>query len=54
MTILIGFVIVIALVFGGFMLSGGKMDVLVHAAPFEGMMIVGAAIGAFVIANSFG
>ena len=54
MTILIGLVMVVALVFGGFTLSGGKMEVLVHAVPFEGMMIIGAAIGSFIIANSFG
>lgn len=54
MTILIGLFIVVALVFGGFTMSGGKMEVLIHAVPFEGMMIVGAAIGSFIIANSFG
>ncbi|ETX28875.1 flagellar motor stator protein MotA [Roseivivax isoporae] len=53
MTILIGVVMVFGLVFGGFMLSGGKMDIVLHALPYEGMMIGGAAIGAFVIANSF-
>lgn len=54
MTVLIGFGLVISLVFGGFVLSGGKFGVLIHAVPFEGMMIVGAAVGSFVIANSFG
>lgn len=53
MTILIGLVMVAGLVFGGFTLSGGKMDVLIHAIPFEGMMIGGAALGSFIIANSF-
>lgn len=52
MMILIGLVLVFGLVFGGFALSGGKFDVLLHALPFEGMMIVGASLGAFVIANS--
>jgi chemotaxis protein MotA len=54
MTVLAGFFIVVALVFGGFTLSGGKMGVLIHAVPFEGMMIIGGAVGSFVIANSFG
>ncbi len=54
MTAIIGFGIVVALVFGGFVLSGGKMEVLIEALPFEGMMIVGAAVGSFIIANSFG
>jgi chemotaxis protein MotA len=52
MTTLIGLVLVFGLVFGGFMLSGGKMEIVLHALPFEGMMIGGAALGAFVIANS--
>ncbi|MCB1342139.1 MAG: flagellar motor stator protein MotA [Pseudooceanicola sp.] len=52
MTVLLGLVMVFGLVFGGFILSGGKMDIVMHALPFEGMMIAGAAIGAFVIANS--
>jgi chemotaxis protein MotA len=53
MSMLLGLAMVFGLVFGGFMLSGGKMDIVLHALPFEGMMIGGAAIGAFVIANSF-
>ncbi|RRH75795.1 flagellar motor stator protein MotA [Falsigemmobacter faecalis] len=52
MTVIIGTILVIGLVFGGYMLSGGKMDILLHALPFEGMMVGGAAIGAFVISNS--
>ena len=52
MTMFLGLALVFGLVFGGFMLSGGKMDIVLHALPFEGMMIGGAAIGAFVIANS--
>ncbi|MGY3439955.1 flagellar motor stator protein MotA [Marinovum sp. KMM 9879] len=52
MTFFIGLALVFGLVFGGFMLSGGKMDIVLYALPFEGMMIGGAAMGAFVIANS--
>ena len=54
MTIVLGFILVIGLVFGGFMLSGGEMGVILHAMPFEGMMIGGAALGSFIAANSFG
>jgi len=54
MQIILGFVIVIALVFGGFVLSGGEIGVISHAVPFEGMMILGASVGSFVAANSFG
>lgn len=53
MTLLLGLAMVFGLVFGGFMLSGGKMDIVLYALPYEGMMIGGAAAGAFVIANSF-
>ncbi len=53
MTIVLGFILVIGLVFGGYMLSGGEMGVILHAMPFEGMMIGGAALGSFIAANSF-
>ena len=49
---IIGVVIVFAMVFGGFMLAGGKFDIIVKALPFEFMMIGGAAAGAFLIGNS--
>ncbi|MEP2426596.1 MAG: motility-associated protein, partial [Tateyamaria sp.] len=39
MTLLLGLVMVFGLVFGGFMLSGGNMDIVLHALPYEGMMI---------------
>ena len=52
MGLIIGFVIVLAMVFGGYVLAGGKFDVILHALPFEGMMIGGASIGSFIIANS--
>ncbi|WP_152455608.1 flagellar motor stator protein MotA [Roseivivax sp. THAF40] len=52
MTLFVGILMVFGLVFGGFMLSGGKMDIVLYALPYEGMMIGGAALGAFVIANS--
>jgi len=48
---IIGIVLVFAMVFGGYMLAGGKFGVIVKAAPFELMMIGGAAIGAFLISN---
>lgn len=48
---IIGIVVVFVMVFGGFALAGGKFDLIIKAAPFELMMIGGAAIGAFLIAN---
>ena len=53
MTLFLGLAMVFGLVFGGFILSGGKLDIVLHALPFEGMMIIGASIGSLIIANSF-
>ncbi|MGF1659859.1 MAG: flagellar motor stator protein MotA [Rubrimonas sp.] len=47
----IGIVLVFAMVFGGYTLAGGKMDIILHALPYELMIIFGAAIGAFLIGN---
>jgi len=52
MFVIIGFVLVLVMVFGGYALSGGKMEIILHALPFEGMIIMGGAIGGFVIGNS--
>lgn len=50
---IIGILVVMGMVFGGFFLAGGHFDVIIKAAPFEMMMIGGAAIGALLIGNSF-
>ncbi len=46
-----GLGVVFVMVFGGFTLAGGSFDVILKALPFELMMIGGAAVGAFLIAN---
>ena len=51
---IIGIVLLFGLVFGSFLMSGGKMDVIIHAAPHELMAILGAGVAAFMIANSMG
>ncbi|MEM9421706.1 MAG: motility-associated protein, partial [Pseudomonadota bacterium] len=48
---LIGLAVTMFMVFGGYMLAGGKMGIVLKALPFEGMMIGGAAIGAFLAGN---
>ncbi|APZ42981.1 flagellar motor stator protein MotA [Acidihalobacter ferrooxydans] len=48
---ILGTLIVIISVVGGYILSHGHMAVLIQ--PFEVMIIVGAATGAFIIANPF-
>ncbi|WP_237214017.1 flagellar motor stator protein MotA [Falsiroseomonas oryziterrae] len=52
MTAIAGFGFVLAMVFGGYLIAGGKFGIILAALPFELMMIGGAAIGAFVMANS--
>ncbi len=54
MFIIIGLIVVLGMVFGGFMLSGGKFEIILHALPHELMVIFGGAIGAFIIANQMG
>lgn len=48
---IIGLAIVFMMVFGGYILAGGKMGIILYALPFELMMIAGAAIGGLIIAN---
>lgn len=48
---LIGIVIIFVTVFGGYIMAGGKMEIILHALPHEMIVIGGAAIGAFVISN---
>ncbi len=48
---IIAIVLTFAMVFGSFVLGGGKFDIIAHAAPHELMAIMGAAVGAFMLAN---
>ncbi len=52
MIAIVGIVVVFVMVFGGYLAAGGKMGIILKALPFEMMMIGGAAVGAFLIANS--
>ena len=47
----VGIIIVFVTVFGGFMIAGGNMSVIIKAAPIELLIIGGAALGAYIIAN---
>lgn len=47
----VGIFLTIAMVFGGYLLAGGKMGVILHSLPFEMMMIMGAAVGAYLLGN---
>ena len=49
MNLIIGFIITLGCVLGGFMAMGGHLDVLIQ--PFELVIIGGAGIGGFIMAN---
>ena len=49
---IIGIVVLLVMVFGGFMLSGGALGPVMAAMPYEMLIIGGAAIGAMVAGNS--
>jgi len=50
---IIGIVVIFGMVFGSYILGEGDMAIIMHAAPHELMAILGAAVGAFLIANNF-
>lgn len=49
---IIGIVILIVMVFGGFVITGGALGPVLHALPHEMLIIGGAAAGALVAGNS--
>lgn len=50
MLVIIGFVIILGAVFGGFVIAGGHLAALLQ--PVELLMIGGAAVGAFLVGNN--
>ena len=51
---IIGIVLLFGLVFGSYIMSGGNMEVILHATPHEMMAIGGAGVASFLISNSIG
>ncbi|MBW3559456.1 MAG: flagellar motor stator protein MotA [Proteobacteria bacterium] len=49
---IIGIVVLFAMVFGSYVISGGKFGVILHALPHEMMAIGGAGLAAYLISNS--
>jgi len=49
---IIGLLVVFTMVFGGYMIAGGQMGVVMAALPHEMMTIAGGAIGAMIIGNT--
>lgn len=48
---IVGVVLIFVMVFGGYLMAGGKLGIILKSLPFEMMMIGGAAVGAFLISN---
>ena len=48
---IIGILVVMICVFGGYVSAGGKFDIILHALPHELTMIFGASVGAFLVGN---
>jgi chemotaxis protein MotA len=51
MIVFIGIAVLFIMVFGGFVVHGGDLGIVMEAAPFELIMIGGAAVGAFIISG---
>ena len=49
---LVGIVVLIAMVFGGFAYTGGNLTPVLHALPHEMLIIGGAGLGSLIIGNS--
>lgn len=52
MLLIVGWAVVLVVVLGGFVLSGGHIAALVH--PIKMIMIVGSGIGAFIASSNIG
>ncbi|MGC1486172.1 MAG: motility-associated protein, partial [Albidovulum sp.] len=48
---IIGIVVIFVMVFGGYTAHGGDLGIVLEAAPWEMIMIGGAAAGAFILSN---
>ncbi len=49
---IIGIIMLFGMVFGSFLLHGGKMGTILYSLPYELMAILGAGVAAFLISNS--
>ena len=51
MFVIIGYLVALGCIFGGYIIHGGNIAVVLHALPIEMMVIGGGALGAFVVNN---
>ncbi|NOZ65435.1 MAG: flagellar motor stator protein MotA [Alphaproteobacteria bacterium] len=54
MLVIVGIIFTMVMVFGGYVLAGGKMAPVLKALPLEGMIIGGAAVGSYMVSNGGG
>jgi chemotaxis protein MotA len=52
MFVIIGIIVLLVMVFGGFALTGGNLGPVMHALPHEMLIIGGAGVGSLIIGNS--
>jgi chemotaxis protein MotA len=52
MNAIIGIIVLIVMVFGGFAFTGGNLTPVMHALPHEMLIIGGAGVGSLIIGNS--
>jgi chemotaxis protein MotA len=52
MLAIVGIIVLLVMVFGGFALTGGNLGPVMHALPHEMLIIGGACIGSLIIGNS--
>jgi chemotaxis protein MotA len=51
MFVIIGYVVALGCVFGGYIIAGGNIGVILRALPIEMFIILGGAMGAFAVNN---
>ena len=51
MSVILGYLVALGCIFGGYIIHGGNIGVVLHALPIELMVIGGGALGAFVVNN---
>ena len=51
MFVIIGYLVAMGCIFGGYIIHGGNIMVVLHALPTELMVIGGGALGAFIVNN---
>ena len=53
MLAIVGIICIFVMVFGGYIIAGGHMEIILEAVPHEMIVIGGATLGAFLLANDF-